>query len=213
MELTTNYIISQIFTIMGYALTTSTYHVPKRKKILLLNLLSKFSFAIAYILLGAWSALAMIGVALIRNTIFMINEKENGKREKINNLDVIMLIVVYAISIISAFYTYDSFWSLLPFFSTLLYTYSIFQKNIRVYRFLGIPNEFLCVCYSFYIQSISAIVLGFFPLVSSIIGYINEVRKVEVYSNLNIQMLQYNKKILEKNTDIKIQKNSYLSKI
>lgn len=91
MELTTSYIMSQFFTIVGYALTTSTYHVPTRKNVLLLNILSKFAFAIAYILLGAWSALAMIGVALIRNTIFMINEKENGKREKINKLDILML--------------------------------------------------------------------------------------------------------------------------
>lgn len=47
------------------------------------------------------SALAMIGVALIRNTIFMINENE--KRNKINKIDILVLVIVYAISIISAF--------------------------------------------------------------------------------------------------------------
>jgi len=177
MEITIRYIISQIFTIIGYGLTTSTYHMKRRKTVLILNFLSKFSFTIAYILLGAWSALAMIGVALIRNTIFMIDENKNGKRNNINRIDVIVLIVVYVITIISGIYTYECFWSLLPIFSTLIYTYSICQKNIKTYRLLGIPTELFCVCYSFYIKSIFAIILGIMPLISSIIGYINEVKK------------------------------------
>lgn len=175
MEITIKYIISQIFTIIGYGLTTSTYHMKRRKAVLILNFFSKFTFAIAYILLGAWSALAMIGVALIRNTVFMIGENE--KRKEIKRKDIIMLIVVYAISIISAIYTYEGLWSLLPVFSTLIYTYSIFQKDIKLYKLLGIPTELCCVCYNFYIKSISAIILGIIPLISSIIGYINEVKK------------------------------------
>ena len=177
MEITIKYIISQIFTIIGYGLTTSTYHMQRRKMVLLLNFLSKFSFAIAYVLLGAWSALAMIGVALIRNTVFMIDKKENGKRNDINKKDIIMLIIVYVITIISAIYTYEGFYSLLPVFSTLIYTYSIFQKNIKTYRLLGIPTEFCCVVYNFYIKSIFAIIMGIMPLISSIIGYIKEVKK------------------------------------
>lgn len=139
--------------------------------------MSKLAFSIAYILLGAWSALAMIGVALIRNTVFMLGERENVKRNTINKIDIIMLVVVYFITIISGIFTYECFWSLLPIFSTLTYTYSIFQKNIKVYRLLGIPTELFCVCYNFYIKSISAIVLGIIPLTSSIIGYIKELKK------------------------------------
>lgn len=180
MEITIKYIISQIFTIIGYGLTTSTYHMKKRKAVLMLNFWSKFSFAIAYILLGAWSALAMIGVALIRNTVFMIDENKNGKRASINILDVIMLIIVYVITIISGIYTSEGFFSLLPIFATLIYTYSIFQKNIKIYRLLGIPTELCCVCYNFYIKSIFAIILGFIPLISSIIGYIKEVKKEKI---------------------------------
>ena len=177
MEITIRYIFSQIFTIMAYGLTISTYHMRSRKTVLILNFLNKVSLAIAYILLGARTGLAMIGVALIRNTVFLINENKNGKRKYINKIDVIMLIVVYVISIISAIYTYQGFWSLLPVFSTLIYTYSIFQKNIKIYRLLGIPTELCCVCYSFYIKSIFAMIMGIMPLISSITGYINEVKK------------------------------------
>ena len=88
-----------------------------------------------------------------------------------------MLIVVYVISIISAIYTYESVWSLLPVFATLIYTYSIFQKNIKIYRLLGIPTELCYVCYNFFIKSIFAIILSIIVLINSIIGYINEIKK------------------------------------
>ena len=46
-------------------------------------------------------------VALIRNIIFLIDEKKSGKRDKITQKDVVILIILYAISVISAIYTYD----------------------------------------------------------------------------------------------------------
>ena len=182
MEITLEYIFSQIFTVIGYFFTTATYHASNRKLVLILNLLSKFSFMVAYILLGAWSALAMIGVALIRNIVFMINKKDTIK-------DILMLIIVYLTTIISAIYTYEGFYSLLPVFATLIYTYSIFQKNIRIYKFLGIPTETCCVIYNFYIKSISAIILGIIPLISSIVGFLREINKKEVNQFANEKQL------------------------
>ena len=72
MEITIQYIISQIFTIISYILLASTYQVKSRQKVLILNFLSQISFGAAYILLGAWSGLSMVGIALVRNTIFII---------------------------------------------------------------------------------------------------------------------------------------------
>ena len=77
MEITTQYIISQIFTIISYMFLALTYHAKNRKAVLTLNLLGQISFVIAYILLGAWSGLAMTIVALIRNVIFIIDENKN----------------------------------------------------------------------------------------------------------------------------------------
>lgn len=70
MEWSLIYILSQVFTIITYALLGITYYAKDRKKILILNFISLIANGIAYLLLSAWSGLAMCVVALIRNIIF-----------------------------------------------------------------------------------------------------------------------------------------------
>jgi len=93
-----------------------------------------------------------------------------------NKTDIIILLVLLAISIISAIYTYEGIWSLLSVFATMLYTYSICQKNVKIYKLLGIPTEFCWLCYNIHIKSIFAIIMGMMPLISSITGYIKVIK-------------------------------------
>ena len=172
-----DYIISQIITAISYIILASTYQAKNRKTVLFLNCLVQVCFSIAYVFLKAWSGLAMCAVALTRNIIFMIDENKNGKRESINKLDIIVLVSLFIISIISAIPTYEGIWSLLPVAATILYTYAVCQKNMKIYKMLGIPMEILYLGYSIYIKSILGIIAEIVILVSCIIGNIREVRK------------------------------------
>lgn len=177
MELTTTYIISQVFTIIMYILLAITYYLKNRKTVLIVSFLSLIANAIAYILLGAYTGLAMCGVALVRNLIFLVDEKKNGKRDEINKKDIIILIILYIISIVSAIFTYDGFLSLLSVFATMLYTYSVWQKKTNIYKLLGIPIGILWVLYNIYVKSIFGIILEGILLICSTIGYLLEMRK------------------------------------
>lgn len=174
MELTIAYILSQVFTIITYVLLGITYYAKNRKAVLVISFLSVVANGIAYIFLSAWTGLAMCIVALVRNIIFLVDEKKNGKRDKVNKTDIIVLIVLYAISIISAIFTYDGFFSLLSVFATMLYTYSVWQKNTTTYKLLGIPIGILWIAYNIYIFSIFGIILETILLICSISGYILE---------------------------------------
>lgn len=178
MEITAQYIISQIFTVISYIFLATTYQAKSRKIVLTLNILSQIAFVVTYILLGAWSGLAMVIVALARNIFFILDEKKNGQRENINRTDMIILVIVYVISIVSAIYTYERFYSLLPVFATMLYTYAVCQKNIKTYKLLGIPTELLWTCYNIYIKSIFGILLEVVMLASCVTGYIREIKKI-----------------------------------
>lgn len=177
MEFTVSYILSQVFTVLTYGLLALTYYAKDRKKVLIINFLSLVANGIAYIFLNAWTGLAMCVVALIRNIIFLIDEKKNGKRESINRTDVIILVILYVISIISAILTYDGFLSLLSVFATALYTFSVWQKKTNIYKLLGIPIGILWVSYNIYIMSILGIILEAILLICSITGYLLERRK------------------------------------
>lgn len=184
MEITTQYIISQIFTIISYGFLASTYQVKNRKTVLGLNVLSQIAFGVAFILLEAWSGLATAIVALARNIIFIVDENKNDKREKMNKTDIIILVVLYIISIISAIFTYEGFFSLLPIFATMIYTYAVCQKSIKKYKMLGIPIELLWTVYNLYIKSIFGILLEIIILTSCITGYLKECKKAQDSNNI-----------------------------
>lgn len=171
------YILSQVFTIINYALLALTYYAKDRKKVLILSFASLIANGIAYVFLNAWSGLAMCVIALIRNIIFLLDEKKNGKRDTIDKKDVFILIILYIISIISAVFTYDGFLSLLSVFATMIYTYSVWQKKTDIYKLLGIPVGILWILYNLYIMSIFGIILETMLLICSITGYILEKKK------------------------------------
>lgn len=177
--MTVTYILSQIFAIMNYIFLVITYQSKNRKNILILNFGALISMGISYIFLSAYSGLAMIFVSIIRNIIFIVDEKKNGKRDKNETKDYIILAILYSISIISAVFTYNGILSMMSVFATMLYTYSVWQKDTKVYKMLGIPVGIIWIIYNIYIFSISGIILEIILAVSSIIGYIKENKNKE----------------------------------
>lgn len=178
------YIVSQVFTIITYALLALTYYAKNRNKVLVISFLSLIANSVAYVLLNAWTGFAMCIVALIRNGIFLIDEKKNGKRETINKTDIAILVILYIISIISTVFTYDGLLSLLSVFATMLYTFSVWQKKTYIYKVLGIPIGILWILYNIYIMSIFGIILESILLICSITGYLLE-RKSKYHGDIN----------------------------
>lgn len=177
MELTLTYIMSQVFTIIMYLLLAVSYYAKDRKKILILSFLSLVANAIAYVLLEAYTGLAMCIVAFVRNIIFMIDEKKNGHSDNITKKDIILLVIFYILIIVSTIFTYEGPLSLLSVIATMTYTYSVWQKKTNVYKFLGIPVGILWVLYNIYVKSIFGVILESILLIASATGYILEKRK------------------------------------
>lgn len=173
------YIVSQIFVIISYVLLSITYGLKNRKSILLFSFASLISNAIGFLCLSAWSGLAMSIVAIIRNVIFLIQSKKD-KSLKMTYIDLMVLISLFSISIVSAIFTYEGFLSLLSVAATMLYTYSVWQKNTKVYRIIGVPVSVLWICYNFFIKSIFGIILEGVLLVCEIIGVVNKTREERV---------------------------------
>ena len=124
--------------------------------------------------LSAYSGLAMVVVAIIRNIIFIIDEKKNGKSNKNTTKDYIVLAVLYIISIVFAVFTYNGILSMMSVVATMLYTFSVWQKNTKTYKLLGIPIEAIWIIYNIYIFSIFGIILESVLAVSTIVGYLRE---------------------------------------
>lgn len=183
MEMTVAYIASQVLTVIMYILLGITYQIQDRKKVLIINVASLIVNAIIYILLNAYSGMSMCVVALIRNFIFLIDEKKNGKSDKISKKDVVILVLIYIACGICAAFTFDGFLSLFSIFATMVYTYSVWQKNIKVYKFAGILVSVCWIIYNLYVKSVFGVILEAALLICTIIGCIREVRREKVQQN------------------------------
>lgn len=171
------YILSQIFTVMMYALLATTYFLKDRKKILIISFIALVANGLEYLFLFAWSGLAMCIFALARNIIFLLDEKKNEKEEKINKKDITILLVLYFIVAILAVFTYDGFLSLLSVFGTMVYTYSVWQKKTIIYKFCGIPVGILWLSYNVYVMSLFGIILEGVLLIASTCGFLLEFKR------------------------------------
>lgn len=174
--MTTEYILSQVFVAICYVLLGITYFVKNRKLILVYSFASIIANAIAFFLLGAWSALAMCGVAILRNIIFLIqNHKE--KSEKIGKADWIIFSILILISGVSAYFTYQGILSMLSVVATVGYMVSIWQKNIKVYKTMGIFISVVWIIYYVFIKSWVSIGFEGVLLITEIIGTIRAFSK------------------------------------
>ncbi len=175
MNLTFSYILSQIAIIICYILLIPTYHLKTRKSILLFSLASLISASLSYCLLAAYTGVAMEVVAIIRNLLFILFENKNSE-DKISKLDILLLIIIYSITIVLATLTYSGVLGLTFVFATMIYTYSVWQKNPKTYKLLGIPVGIMGVTYNIYIFSIFGIIAESCLLISAIIGYLKDIK-------------------------------------
>lgn len=173
-NLTTQYIASQIVTIFVYIFLSLTYCVKNRKVILAFSFISNFLNAIAFILLEAYTSSAMCAISIFRDIVFIIDQKINGKSDKITKKDYAILAMIYGISIVSIVLTFKGFWTLLYAAGSMLYTYSIWQKNNKLYKFMGIPVTLLVIVDSIYIKSVFGVLLQTVVLICSGVGYLKD---------------------------------------
>ena len=178
-ELTTQYIASQIVIIFVYAFLSATYCIKSRKLIIVCSFISNFLNAIAFLLLNAYTSSLMCCISIFRDILFMIDEKINGKSNVITKKDYVLLGIVYGLSLISIVFTFKGWMSLIYAAGSMLYTYSIWQKNTNLYRFLGIVVTLIVICDSIYIKSVFGVLLQCVVLCASTAGYISNKRTVK----------------------------------
>ena len=124
--------------------------------------------------LSAYTGIAMMIISILRNLLFLYNEKRNGKSKKITRDDIYTLIFIYLLTIIFTIFTYNGFLSLMCVFATMIYTYSVWQKSTKMYKYFGILVSICWLIYNIYIRSLFGIVFEFILLCAVIIGIIKD---------------------------------------
>lgn len=170
------YILSQIFVVLSYILLGSTYLIKNRSTILCINLCSLVCNGVSYFFLGAWSGLGVVCIAMIRNVLFMVQQRIKALDKYLID-DIIILVFLMAISIIVGIVTFDSVWSLFSIFASITYTISVWQRNVKVYKILGVLASVFGVVYFVFIHSWFGVILESCILIISAVGVITYIIK------------------------------------
>lgn len=168
MSLSLTYIISQILVIVYYLIYSYTFHLKDSNKILIFGIIATIISSISYVLLNAYTGMAMCFVAIVRNLLFT--------KDKKNTLN---LMLIFVLTLIASIFTFNSYFCLFNIVATLIYTYALWQKNTKTYKLLGIAVNGLMIIYDIYIQSIFGVILITIAFISSIIGFFKENKKHE----------------------------------
>ena len=154
------YIISQILVVIYCLIYSSTFMLDDESDILKRGILAIAVSAISYLLLGAYTGVAMCIIAIIRNFIF----------SKSKSFDC--LIIIYAVIIFASVISYQNVYSLLNISATMIYTYALWQNSVKRYKFCGIIVNTLMIMYDISIMSFVGAVFMVVAVISSIVGYV-----------------------------------------
>jgi len=170
MEITVTYIISQVITVLYFAVLSSSYLLKERKKILVANFVAHIGQTTAMAMLGGYTGAAMAFIMMLRDLILLIQEIKKSKNGKISEkLDFSILVITLLLIIGLTIFTYQGPLSLLSVIATLITTFALWQKNVKRYKILGIISGILWLIYNVVIFSVMGIILESILMICSIV--------------------------------------------
>lgn len=162
------YVISQIAGFIAFILSLIAYHKKKKSKIFQTMMIANVLDIIHYVLLGAYSGCITKVIALIRNKIIIVKEKN----KKFNNN--IILIVLFIIYSVSGILTYKNIYSILPILSAMIYLYFVWNGNELKVKKCAFYCYFLWLIYNICVFSIAGITSNVVSIISTFIAVYNE---------------------------------------
>lgn len=162
------YVISQIAGFIAFILSLIAYHRKKKSKIFQTMMVANVLDIIHYILLGAYSGCITKVIALVRNEIIIIKEKN----KKLNNK--IVLISLLFIYLVSGVLTYKNIYSILPILAAMIYLNFVWNGNELKVKKCAFYCYFLWLIYNICVFSIAGITSNIVSIISTFIAVYNE---------------------------------------
>lgn len=152
-----------IFAIIVFAISP---HQKTKKKVLIFQLISNLLYAIQYVLLNAFSAVATNVIGGIKNLIFYFYAKDEKEIPNKFLYIYILIIVIFGV------FTFNGLISIIPILVSILYAYAVWQDNLKVYRIITIIGSISWIIYNFLVGAYVGVAGNVFQLISAIIAFI-----------------------------------------
>lgn len=153
---------AQIISLIGFVFFVFSVQMKEKNKLIILQLIANFLYAINYLLLNVKMAFYMNLISCIRCVILYFSKKEKPS--------LIYLFILTGMICVIGVYNYDGWLSLIPVGITILYTVSTWQNNMKVIRCSFILAALIWIFYNYVVGAYASIVGNLFEIISGIVS-------------------------------------------
>jgi hypothetical protein len=166
MEITTAFIIAQVFGLLASLTLIASVQFKKKEHILILTIVNSILFTISFIFLEAFSGAAVCALgALISAVIFIV--------EKLGRRVNWLLIVIFALAELAALVlTFKTPWDVVPIVGTGFWLASLLQRDENRLRWLMMVNFVAWIIYGIVTTAYTSIIADIFSIISTIIALV-----------------------------------------
>jgi hypothetical protein len=147
------FVIAQIFGLISFVFGGLAMMTNKKRNVIHCNTVANFASSMQYACLGAFTGALSLIVIIIRNVTF--------SKYKSNKIPVIYLILVIIFAIITSIISYDGLISILPSLAVCIFSYGIWQHNIKKIKIINILVSIIGIIYDIhYMAYVTAFAQG-----------------------------------------------------
>ena len=174
MELSLNWIISQLFAFVGLLFVIASFQQKNTKKLLILRNIATFFVFAGLCFLGNISATIMCGAGVVRNLTslyFAYNPKTKKSIKVLASCFIVLLLVGLNI------YYWNNWLNIISILVGTLNVIAFMQEKASTIRKLSILSEVVAITYYVLLLSPINMIIEVFGLVSAIVGIFRLDRK------------------------------------
>lgn len=164
------YIIGQSLGIVVIVLGFLTYQLRTREQVLVAHIATALCFSLHYLMIGAFSGMALNMVALIRNIVYYFLGK-NGPIKK--RWAILFVVIISAAGLLS----WQGWYSILMVLGLIINTYFMSSSNPQNIRKSILVSSPLVLSYDVLVLSVGGAVYESVAIVSAVIGIIRNRKK------------------------------------
>ena len=161
------YILSQIIGAIAYSTISFSFFKKKKREILFIQIISYILFTIHYFMLGGTTGAICNILGLIAFILIYYFDKHKK----------ILIAILIPIIVIIAMLTYESGFSILPIFASVISIVAFLTDSENIIRFIGIISA---ICWTIYAVVYKSYVALFFEtalIISTIIAFKKNYKK------------------------------------
>lgn len=168
------FILAQVCGAIVLILTVISVQFKTKEKIVMCFIWANIFAAIQYFLLGAITGAIVSIINAIRCIVFYIYKKKDMKPS------ITVLLIFEIIAVISGIISWQNMWSLIPIIVTVIYTYGLWQDNIKIVRITTAIAGFGWAIYNIVVKAYIGVLQSISQLISSIISlYTNKNKQIK----------------------------------